>query len=142
MELETLYRELILDHARNPRHNKPLDHADAQAEAFNPLCGDRLELMLRYEDETIAQVGMRVRACAICQAAASLTGDCIIGMAKDKAGAHGEALRSALGEDGGDLPEALQPMAPLLHLRSQRSRHRCITLVWDALDDCLDQKKS
>ena len=49
-ELRDLYRELILDHARKPRHFGKLEGATHTAQGINPLCGDKLRLYLRLDD--------------------------------------------------------------------------------------------
>ncbi|MGB1287214.1 MAG: iron-sulfur cluster assembly scaffold protein [Aggregatilineales bacterium] len=79
--MEDMYRELILDHARNMRHDKLLDPADFDHEEHNPLCGDRLRLTLRIDDDNIIrEVGWDGDGCAISQAAASMLGEELVGM--------------------------------------------------------------
>ncbi|NDJ85313.1 MAG: iron-sulfur cluster assembly scaffold protein [Chloroflexi bacterium] len=75
-----LYQENILDHAQNPRHWHLLDPHDYHAEDENPLCGDRLELTLRVdENEIVTGVGWSGEGCAISQASASMLGEEILG---------------------------------------------------------------
>ena len=71
---DELYRELILDHYKNPRGYGVIADADAQAEGQNPLCGDEVAISLSFDadGETIADVKFRGRGCAISQAATSL----------------------------------------------------------------------
>ena len=65
-EFDQLYREVILDHYKNPRGHGLLDAADAQAEGQNPLCGDEVTVSsLRFDGETIEDVGFEGRGCAI-----------------------------------------------------------------------------
>ena len=71
-EFDQLYREVILDHYKNPRGHGLLDAADAQAEGQNPLCGDEVAVSLRFDGETISEVGFEGRGCAISQAATSM----------------------------------------------------------------------
>ena len=52
-EFDELYRELILDHYRNPRHHEPIETADVVADGYNPLCGDEIELRLDFDNGTI-----------------------------------------------------------------------------------------
>ncbi len=74
VELDELYREIILDHYKNPRSYGVIADADAQAEGQNPLCGDEVAISLSFDDdgETIADVKFRGRGCAISQAATSM----------------------------------------------------------------------
>lgn len=78
--MENLYREIILDHAREPRNWGVLNPADIDYEEYNPLCGDRLRITIRIdEDETIVGLGWSGEGCAISQAAASMLGEEILG---------------------------------------------------------------
>jgi nitrogen fixation NifU-like protein len=80
-ELEQMYREVILDHYKNPRGHGALDEADAQAEGQNPLCGDEVTIYVRFADdgETIDDVGFEGRGCAISQAATSMLTELVKG---------------------------------------------------------------
>ncbi len=81
-----MYREIILDHARNQRHWGLLDPNDLDHEESNPLCGDRLRLTLRLDsDNVITAVGWDGEGCAISQASASMFGERILGMRLDEA---------------------------------------------------------
>ncbi|MDH4101803.1 MAG: SUF system NifU family Fe-S cluster assembly protein [Thermoleophilia bacterium] len=79
-EFDQLYRELILDHYKNPRNHGLLDPADAHAEGQNPLCGDELAVTVRFGDgDVIDEVGFDGRGCAISQAATSMLSDLVKG---------------------------------------------------------------
>jgi len=71
---DEMYREVILDHYKNPRGHGVIDPADAQAEGQNPLCGDEVSIFVSFEDdgETIEDVKFRGRGCAISQASTSM----------------------------------------------------------------------
>ena len=72
--MESLYREVILDHYKNPRGHGVLDGADAEAEGQNPLCGDEVSIYVAFAEdgETIDEVKFSGRGCAISQAATSM----------------------------------------------------------------------
>ncbi|MDQ3778415.1 MAG: SUF system NifU family Fe-S cluster assembly protein [Actinomycetota bacterium] len=72
--MEDLYREVILDHYKNPRGHGVIDDADASAEGLNPLCGDEVAIYVAFGDdgETIDEVKFSGRGCAISQAATSM----------------------------------------------------------------------
>ena len=72
MELDELYRDVILDHNRKPRNFGVLEPADASAEGFNPMCGDRLTVRLRFDDGKIGDIRFEGQGCAISTASASL----------------------------------------------------------------------
>ena len=77
-----MYREVILDHYKNPRNRGGIDDADAHAEGQNPLCGDEVTVSLRFagDGETIDEMRFEGRGCAISQAATSM----LMEMAKGK----------------------------------------------------------
>ena len=72
--MEDLYREVILDHYKNPRGHGVIEGADAEAEGFNPLCGDEVSIYVAFRDDgdTIDEVKFSGRGCAISQAATSM----------------------------------------------------------------------
>ena len=72
--MESLYREVILDHYKNPRGHGVIEDADAEAEGQNPLCGDEVSIYVAFgeDGETIADVKFSGRGCAISQAATSM----------------------------------------------------------------------
>jgi nitrogen fixation NifU-like protein len=80
-EMDQLYREVILDHYKNPRGHGALEHAHAHAEGQNPLCGDEVEIFVRFGDdgETIDDIGFVGRGCAISQAATSMLTEMVKG---------------------------------------------------------------
>jgi nitrogen fixation NifU-like protein len=78
-ELDSLYREVILDHYKNPRGHGVISEPDAQAEGQNPLCGDEVSIAVEFEGDSIADVKFQGRGCAISQAATSMLMDMVKG---------------------------------------------------------------
>ena len=80
-EFDQLYREVILDHYKNPRGHGLLDDADAQAEGQNPLCGDEVSIYVAFagDGDTIDEVKFSGRGCAISQAATSMLTELVQG---------------------------------------------------------------
>ncbi len=79
------YRETILDHYNQPRNWGVLAPADIDHEENNPLCGDRLRLTMRVEDDKIVEIGWSGEGCAISQASASMLGETLIGKTLEEA---------------------------------------------------------
>src|SRR5512132_4280047 len=79
--LESLYREVILDHYKNPRGHGVMEDADAQAEGQNPLCGDEVSIYVAFgeDGDTIEDVKFSGRGCAISQAATSMLTEMVKG---------------------------------------------------------------
>jgi nitrogen fixation NifU-like protein len=80
-EFDQLYREVILDHYKNPRGHGLLEHPDAEAEGQNPLCGDEVAIYVSFDadGETIDEVKFSGRGCAISQAATSMLTEMVKG---------------------------------------------------------------
>jgi len=138
-EFDELYRELILDHYKHPRHRTPLAHADVVAEGYNPVCGDEVEMQLDFEDDRLAGIGVLARGCSISQASGSMMAELVHGKSvreiRHLAGEFNKMLTSPDGEppaELGDL-EALQGVAKFA------VRVKCATLPWHTLEDGLAQ---
>ena len=71
-EMDNLYREVILDHYKNPRGHGVIEGADVEAEGMNPLCGDEVSIFVSFDGDKIEDVKFRGRGCAISQAATSM----------------------------------------------------------------------
>ena len=80
-DFEDMFREVILDHYKNPRNYGPLEEPHAHAEGQNPLCGDEVSIFVRFGDdgETIDEIGFEGRGCAISQAATSMLTEMVKG---------------------------------------------------------------
>jgi nitrogen fixation NifU-like protein len=75
---EDIYREIILDHYRNPRNKGSLPNADISIHDSNPLCGDEIDIHLKVEEDTIKDIKFEGRGCAISQASASMLTEQVI----------------------------------------------------------------
>jgi nitrogen fixation NifU-like protein len=80
-EFDQLYREVILDHYKNPRGHGLLEDADAHAEGQNPLCGDEVSIYVAFgeDGDTIEEIKFSGRGCAISQAATSMLTELVQG---------------------------------------------------------------
>ena len=72
MDLRDLYQDIILDHGQKPRNFREIDHPTHSAKGHNPLCGDRINLYLTVDGDTITDVAFQGRGCAISTASSSL----------------------------------------------------------------------
>jgi nitrogen fixation NifU-like protein len=141
-DVRDLYRDLILDHARNPRHFGKLDHATHSAEGINPLCGDKLRLYLDLDSgATIRNAAFEGSGCAISVASASLLTDTIIGLSSGDAMAFFDAVTAQLaGDDQTDDGQVdIGKLRALAGVRDFPSRVKCATLAWHALKSALQQ---
>ncbi len=139
-DMRDLYRDLILDHARNPRHFGKLAQTTHSAEGINPLCGDKLKLYLDVDaGATIRQAAFEGSGCAISVASASLLTDTVIGLSADEAMAYFDAVTAQLagGETGDAGKVDLGKLRALAGVRDFPARIKCATLAWHALKSAL-----
>ncbi|MBV8195025.1 MAG: SUF system NifU family Fe-S cluster assembly protein [Candidatus Dormibacteraeota bacterium] len=128
---DDLYREIILDHFRNPRHKHAVEPADRTVEADNPLCGDEIDLSMRLHDGLIDDIGFLGRGCSISQASASMLCESVRGMSLPDARTLAERFRSML--QGADVDIDLGDLDALRGVRAYPVRVKCATLAWNAL---------
>jgi nitrogen fixation NifU-like protein len=133
-DLEQLYQRAILDHSRRPRNCRVLE-GGRRAERDNPLCGDRVVVYVRVEDDVIADVAFQGMGCAISQASASLMTEGVKGKTLEDAGALGDRLERMLGAPPGAPIEDLGELVALAGVRQFPIRVKCARLAWQALRD-------
>ena len=142
--LRELYQEVILDHSRHPRHFGPLDHATHKAEGYNPLCGDRVTVMLALDPNgRVADIKFEGKGCAISQASASMMTEMLAGRTLPEAQKLMDGfLHLVKGEDTKDLAadhrEHLDVMAGISEFPM---RVKCATLAWHTFKNALDEGK-
>jgi nitrogen fixation NifU-like protein len=144
-DLYDLYRELILDHARSPRHFGRLDNATHTAQGINPLCGDKLNMYLCVdEDRRIESASFEGSGCAISVASASLLIDTIIGLSVCDAESVFSTVTKRLTkdniEDDHEVDVDLEKLKALDGVREFPSRVKCATLAWHALHSALSNE--
>jgi nitrogen fixation NifU-like protein len=134
---DDLYREIILDHYRHPRHRGRVEPADAVVEADNPLCGDQIDLSLRFDGDRLAEIGFEGTGCSISQAACSMLCDEVSGTSRERARDVADRFRAMLVEDGS--AEDLGDLEALRGVRAYPVRVKCATLPCNALLQALDE---
>ncbi len=145
-DLRDLYQEVILDHGRKPRHAQRLDAFDATAKGDNPMCGDRVQVWVKFSGDTLGRVGFEARGCAISVASADLMAETVQGRGKADTRALFEAFRD-MARTGTcphctpALTEPLERLAPLSGVHEYPSRVKCATLPWHALIAALNGTK-
>jgi len=154
--LEDLYREIILDHYRNPRNRGELPVPPAhKVEGFNPLCGDEVVIFLDVEDDTVADIRINGQGCSISQSSASMMAAAIKGKTVEEVRALTRAFKALMsiheasldGADGSDNGEAAaqDPEVKLGDLEALQGvvkfpvRIKCATLSWNTLTQGLDE---
>jgi nitrogen fixation NifU-like protein len=136
MELNDLYRDVILDHNRRPRNFGVLTPADASVEGFNPLCGDRLTVRLKMAGDEIADIRFEGQGCAISTASASLMTEAVKGKTRAHALALFDRVHRLLTDDTAPGDE-LGKLAALSGVREFPARVKCASLCWHTLASAL-----
>ena len=146
MAIEELYREVILDHYRNPRRRGTLAGDHIHAEGENPSCGDEFSLDIAIENGTVVDTAIQGQGCSISQASGSMMAAAIVGktIAEIEDLAHKFKVMMSI-EDGDDPTDPDRPGAVLGDLESLRGvkrfpvRIKCADLPWTTLEDALQQ---
>ena len=132
-EIEDLYREVILDHRRNPRNFGTLEDADRVVDGVNPLCGDKLKLYLKLSGDKITDIRFEGTGCAISVASTSLMTERVKGATVEDALALQRSIHTLLTDDSPADEAALGKLAALSGVREFPSRVKCAALSWHAL---------
>jgi nitrogen fixation NifU-like protein len=140
VELNDLYRDVILDHNRRPRNFGGLDPADASVEGFNPMCGDRLTVRLRLNDDKISDIRFEGQGCAISTASASMMTEAVKGRSRAEALQLFDRVHQLLTDDAAPPADELGKLAALSGVRAYPARVKCASLCWHTLASALRSK--
>ncbi len=139
MSLDELYKEVILDHYRTPRNRGRLDPHDVKLERNNPLCGDDLELYLKFDGEDLEGIAFEGKGCSISMASASMMTEKVKGLDVKQARAVAESIKRMMaGEEPGDINE-LGDLVSLKGVVKYPVRIKCALLGWNTLLEGLDE---
>ena len=140
MDLRDLYRDVIIDHNRQPRNFGRIEHADAHAEGYNPLCGDRLELYVTLDGERLADLKFEGKGCAISVASASLMTEALKGKTRPEAQRLFTEIHALLTDPAHVPAPGLGKLAALSGVREFPVRVKCASLCWHTLKAALDRQ--
>jgi len=159
--LEDLYREIILDHYRNPRNRGELPAPPAhRVEGFNPLCGDEIVVYLEVgDDDVVSDIKIGGQGCSISQSSASMMSAAVKGRTVDEVRDLTRAFKAMMsihessleGADGGEGPEGATEEVPDVKLGDLEAlrgvvkfpvRIKCATLAWNTLAQGLDESEA
>ncbi|MDA2912672.1 SUF system NifU family Fe-S cluster assembly protein [Acidobacteriia bacterium AH_259_A11_L15] len=137
-DLRELYQEMIIDHGRRPRNFRALADADHDAQGFNPLCGDKVTVYLKLDDDTVRDISFQGSGCAISTASASLMTETLKGKTLAQAQALFEKFhRLVTGENEDAAAPELGKLTALGGVRDYPIRVKCATLAWHTLKAAL-----
>ena len=139
MDLRELYQDIILDHARSPRNFRGLPDPSHFAHGHNPLCGDKITVFMKIENDSIETVSFEGRGCAISTASASLMTEILTGKTLAQAEAlfaafHARVTTGEVIDLAAELEDASDRLEPLTGVRTYPARVKCATLAWHTFD--------
>ncbi len=137
--MDALYQEKILAFARSSRESEVVPDADATATVSNPVCGDRVEVRLKLDENNIVTAASTdVRGCALCEAGAGLFVNMAPGLeSASLSGLHANFSGWLAGDDDNDVSPPMQDFHPV---RNIRNRHKCVLLAFEAAARAVDDK--
>lgn len=139
-ELEELYQEVILDHARRPRNFGELTDATVLVHGDNPSCGDEIHLAVRFgADGSLEDIRFTGHGCAISQASASLMTSKLKGKSREKVTAILHTFQDLLLGQSTEVTEGLGDLRLLQGVRKFPQRVKCAMLAWRAAEQALQQ---
>lgn len=139
--LDTLYRQVIMDHYKNPRNRGELDENDALTiNMNNPSCGDRIQLHLQVENDQVVDAKFTGEGCSISLSSASMMTDTVKGKSIEEAleisGIFSEMVQ---GKEYDDEKYDLGDIEALQGVTKFPARIKCATLAWKAMEKGLDE---
>jgi nitrogen fixation NifU-like protein len=132
-----LYQEIILDHSKRPRNCHRMEDASSNAEGYNPLCGDKIKLFVKLDEQGVVTDASFVGSgCAISTASASLMTETLKGKSKQEALVLLEEFHKLLTTDS-PVTEGLGKLVVFCGVRDYPARVKCATLAWHTLKSAL-----
>ena len=145
-QLDELYREVILDHSRNPRRRGTLSGDHLHAEGVNPSCGDEFSLDIEVRDGVVVDAAMQGQGCSISQASGSMMMNTIVGKSVSDVEDLTYKFKLMMSIEEGDNPvdpdrpgSVLGDLEALQGVRKFPVRIKCAGLAWSTLSDALQQ---
>ena len=138
MDLKDLYRDVIVDHNKNPRNFGRLEPADLHADGHNPLCGDQLSVSVNMTGDRITDIKFDGSGCAISVASASLMTEAVRGKTRAEFAALHSTVHELLTQHDSTIdPISLGKLGALSGVREFPARVKCASLCWHTLQAAL-----
>ena len=138
MALDELYKEVILDHYKNPRNKREIPDAVLTCSKNNPLCGDELTVFVNEKDGTITDVAFVGQGCSISQSSASMMTETVAGKSRDEVEASIGAFRGMMAGEVEADEDTFGELVALKGVVKYPVRVKCAVLAWDVLQDALE----
>lgn len=142
-QTSALYDDVILDHIKNARNYRAIEHADHTAQGVNPLCGDSFTIYVQLDGETLRDASFQCSCCGISMASASVMTEAVKGKTIAQVRALSRSFTQMLSnpEASPSTPD-LGEVALLSVVRDFPSRRNCAILAWHTLNAALEGRAS
>jgi nitrogen fixation protein NifU and related proteins len=135
--VDDLYQETILDHSKRPRNCHAMADANRKADGYNPLCGDKLRLYIKIENDVVKDASFEGSGCAISTASASLMTESLKGKTREEALKLLEKFHDLLTTET-PASKDLGKLVVFCGVRDYPARVKCATLAWHTLKSALN----
>jgi len=132
MQLDDLYRRVIMDHYKNPRNRGKFDNDVLTVDLNNPTCGDRISLQLIVEDGIVKDARFTGEGCSISMSSASMMTEAVKGLTFEHAVQLADRFSSLMKGEDVQFDE-LEDIEALSGVNKFPARIKCATLAWNAL---------
>jgi nitrogen fixation NifU-like protein len=135
--LDDIYKEVILDHYKNPRNKREMPDAELSCSKNNPLCGDEITVFAHTEDGKLLDVSFVGQGCSISQSSASMMTEAVSGKTVDEVEGLATSVRGMLSGDVEPDEDAFGELVALKGVVKYPIRVKCAVLAWDVLQEAL-----
>ncbi len=137
MALDDIYKEVILDHYKNPRNKREMPDAELTCSKNNPLCGDEITVFVHREDGKILEASFVGQGCSISQSSASMMTEAVSGKTVEEVDAIARDVRAMLSGELEPDEDAFGELVALKGVVKYPVRVKCAVLAWDVLQEAL-----
>lgn len=137
MPLDDIYKEVILDHYKNPRNKREIPGAELSCSKNNPLCGDEITVFVHEDAGTLAEVSFIGQGCSISQSSASMMTEAMTGRSVEEAEGLIGRFRGMMAGDADPTEEEFGDLVALKGVVKYPIRIKCAVLAWDVLQEAL-----
>jgi nitrogen fixation NifU-like protein len=137
MALDEIYKEVILDHYKNPRNKREMPDAELSCSKNNPLCGDEITVYVHAEDGKVLDVSFVGQGCSISQSSASMMTEAVSGKTVEGVDDLSTSVRGMLSGEIEPDEDAFGELVALKGVVKYPIRVKCAVLAWDVLQEAL-----
>lgn len=138
---DDLYKEIILEHYKSPKHKRKIDNPDLHQEGVNRSCGDEIEIFIKFDGDVISEATFTGIGCSISQASASMLTEAVTGKSiKEAKEILAKFKAMLLNDKEPDFPEELSDLEALQGVKQYPVRIKCAILSWNTLEQMLEDK--